>query len=109
MQPIIFGYSTDIRLALDSDEDAMAVYRSSFPDATTVRKSIGKVIDGELGSNPTESESDLMNDVGQLDVLLGGPPCQGHSNLNNHSRRDDPRNQLYLAHGEGSRIAESVR
>ena len=29
-------------------------------------------------------------------MLLGGPPCQGHSNLNNHSRRDDPRNGLYL-------------
>ena len=91
-----FGYSIDVRLALDFDEDAMAVYRSSFPDATTVRKSIGKVIDGELGSNPTESESDLVNDAGQLDILLGGPPCQGHSNLNNHSRRDDARNQLYL-------------
>ncbi len=25
-----------------------------------------------------------------------GPPCQGHSNLNNHSRRSDPRNLLYL-------------
>ncbi len=26
-----------------------------------------------------------------------GPPCQGHSNLNNKTRRDDPRNALYLA------------
>ena len=24
--------------------------------------------------------------VGQIDVLFAGPPCQGHSNLNNHSR-----------------------
>jgi DNA (cytosine-5)-methyltransferase 1 len=24
------------------------------------------------------------------------PPCQGHSDLNNHTRRDDPRNSLYL-------------
>ena len=34
--------------------------------------------------------------VGDADVLLAGPPCQGHSNLNNHSRRTDERNELYL-------------
>ncbi len=33
---------------------------------------------------------------GGIDLLLAGPPCQGHSNLNNHSRRDDDKNQLYL-------------
>jgi len=33
---------------------------------------------------------------GSLDVVMAGPPCQGHSNLNNHSRRDDDRNDLYL-------------
>jgi DNA (cytosine-5)-methyltransferase 1 len=32
----------------------------------------------------------------QVDIAVAGPPCQGHSNLNNHTRRDDPRNQLYL-------------
>src|SRR5690625_1721531 len=34
--------------------------------------------------------------VGRVDVVLAGPPCQGHSNLNNRSRRDDRRNELYL-------------
>lgn len=91
------GYSIDVRLALDSDEEAMTVYSSSFPDATTVCKNIEQVIDGELDSPPTDNESNLVNDVGRLDILLGGPPCQGHSNLNNHSRRDDPRNRLYLS------------
>ena len=33
---------------------------------------------------------------GGIDLLLAGPPCQGHSNLNNHSRRDDDKNELYL-------------
>jgi DNA (cytosine-5)-methyltransferase 1 len=31
-----------------------------------------------------------------VDLLVGGPPCQGHSDLNNHSRRNDPKNGLYL-------------
>jgi DNA (cytosine-5)-methyltransferase 1 len=39
-------------------------------------------------------------------VLVAGPPCQGHSNLNNHTRRDDPKNQLYL---RVARAAELLR
>ena len=35
--------------------------------------------------------------MGGCDILVMGPPCQGHSNLNNHSRRNDPRNNLYLS------------
>ncbi|MCZ7531737.1 MAG: DNA cytosine methyltransferase [Acidimicrobiia bacterium] len=34
---------------------------------------------------------------GNVDVVLAGPPCEGHSNLNNSTRRDDPRNELYLS------------
>jgi DNA (cytosine-5)-methyltransferase 1 len=30
------------------------------------------------------------------DILIAGPPCQGHSNLNNHSRRRDPRNDHFV-------------
>ena len=30
------------------------------------------------------------------DLLTGGPPCQGHSDLNNHTRRGDDRNNLYF-------------
>ncbi|MDY7229025.1 DNA cytosine methyltransferase [Hyalangium rubrum] len=37
-----------------------------------------------------------FSSLGKVDVLIGGPPCQGHSDLNNHSRRNDPKNALYL-------------
>jgi len=33
--------------------------------------------------------------VKDVDILLAGPPCQGYSNLNNHTRRKDGRNVLY--------------
>ncbi|WP_158259559.1 DNA cytosine methyltransferase [Photobacterium sp. GB-72] len=32
----------------------------------------------------------------KIDYLFAGPPCQGNSDLNNKSRRIDPRNNLYL-------------
>ncbi|MAF52402.1 MAG: DNA cytosine methyltransferase [SAR202 cluster bacterium] len=49
-----------------------------------------------IGS-PRIVAEELHGLIGDVDVILGGPPCQGHSNLNNRSRRNDPRNILYLA------------
>ena len=100
------GYSLDVRLAVDSDQVATDVYRSSFPDARIECKEIEDVFDGEFGKPLTEAESELQHEVGQLDILLSGPPCQGHSNLNNHTRRDDERNGLYLYIG---RAAEALK
>ena len=97
-------YSLDVRLSLDFDNIAMEVYRDLFPFATTICEPIENVLDGELDSKPTGSEAKLAHEIGQLDVVLGGPPCQGHSNLNNHSRRDDPRNGLYLRMARAAQI-----
>ena len=97
-------YSLDVRLALDSDQIAMNVYRDLFPTATTVCKPIEEVLDGEIGSQLTRVEAELAHEVGRLDFMLGGPPCQGHSNLNNHSRRDDPRNGLYLRMARAAQV-----
>ena len=64
------------------------------------------LFDGELRSPATASEGSLALTVGEVDVLVAGPPCQGHSNLNNHTRRQDPRNILYL---RAVRAAEVLR
>ena len=97
-------YSLDVRLALDSDHIAMNVYRELFPFATTICEPIEQVLDGEIDSQPTRLEAKLAHEIGPLDVVLGGPPCQGHSNLNNHSRRDDPRNGLYLRMARAAQV-----
>ncbi|MGV1165764.1 DNA cytosine methyltransferase, partial [Enterococcus faecium] len=52
-------------------------------------------VDGDLGAIETSAEKALLKRLGEVDVVLAGPPCQGHSDLNNHTRREDPRNQLY--------------
>ena len=39
---------------------------------------------------------DIMALRGNVDVVIGGPPCQGRSTANNHTRFDDSRNVLYL-------------
>jgi len=39
-------------------------------------------------------------------LLLAGPPCQGHSALNNHTRHDDDRNDLYRAVARAASLLE---
>ena len=99
-----FGFSLDVRLAVDSDPTALSVYRKLFPTSRPLCSPLEQIFDGDISSPHTVSEKDIALRTGELDVLLGGPPCQGHSNLNNHSRRDDPRNGLYLRMARAAEI-----
>lgn len=80
--------------AIDFDKNAALNYKYNFPLCNVVNDDIFKYVDGELGAPPTDVEINTLNMVGHIDMVIGGPPCQGHSDLNNHTRRDDPRNQL---------------
>lgn len=90
------GLGTAIALAVEIHDGAADVYALNFPEADLRRADISSLFDGEIGTHLTEVERSLANAVGHVDVLVAGPPCQGHSDLNNHTRREDPRNGLYL-------------
>lgn len=90
------GHGTEIALAVENDDHAADVFGLNFPCANLVRADVEALFDGELGAPVTASERNIALAVGEVDVLVAGPPCQGHSNLNNHTRREDPRNALYL-------------
>ena len=62
------------------------------------------VFDGALGTKPTASERRTATEVGSVSILQGGPPCQGHSDLNNHTRRKDPKNALYLTMARAAEV-----
>lgn len=88
----------DLRVvfAADNDPASLAVYEKNFQPRISARGGLEQLIDGELGARASARERDLTKRVGTVDLLLAGPPCQGHSDLNNHTRRDDPRNSLLL-------------
>lgn len=92
------GRRLDVRLAVDLSADAVAVYRENLrlSDSIARREDVSALIPGALGKRPRPAEKRLAKAVGELDLLVAGPPCQGHSDLNNHTRRSDPRNALYL-------------
>ena len=92
------GYHGEVRLAIDCEADCATTYAANFTTkpGRVVCGSITDLVPGEPGEPLTELEQALKKNVGTLHVVVAGPPCQGHSDLNNHSRRDDPKNKLYL-------------
>lgn len=100
------GIATDVRLAVDLEQSATDVYAENFKKATVETASIDDFFNGELGARLTALEKRTREKVGELHLLVGGPPCQGHSDLNNHTRRDDPKNALYA---RMARAAEVLR
>ena len=100
------GRGMEVALAVENEDHAADVYGLNFPHANLVRAGVEALFDGELGAPVTASERSIALAVGGVDILVAGPPCQGHSNLNNHTRREDPRNALYL---RAVRAAEVLR
>lgn len=90
------GYAIDVVLAVEMDAAIMRVYEANFKPTKTCTDGVEELFDGELGADLTVAETALRSHAGRVDILVGGPPCQGHSDLNNHTRRDDPKNELYL-------------
>lgn len=100
------GIDLDIALAIDFEAEATSVYKTNFPDANVVTDSVESYFDGKLGAPLSDIEAQTKAKVGAISALVGGPPCQGHSNLNNSTRRHDPKNELYL---RMARAAEVLR
>ena len=99
------GLRFESKLAVDFDPIAIEVYRRNFdPERastenlwTAITKNYGHRSSGPIFlSEPRLLDDTLQDAVGKVDLLLGGPPCEGHSNSNNVSRRNDPRNRYYL-------------
>jgi DNA (cytosine-5)-methyltransferase 1 len=100
------GRALEIVLAVDVNPAALAVYKANFPAAETSARPVEELFGGVPESPPTDAELEFRASAGRVDAVVGGPPCQGHSNLNNHTRRDDPKNSLYLVM---ARVAEVLR
>lgn len=81
--------------AVDKDPILLEVYKKNFPKSKTYENLIENLIDGNIYEPPTKNEKIFLKKLGEIDLLLAGPPCQGHSHLNNHKKENDSRNELY--------------
>ena len=82
--------------ASDINKQALDLYVRNFSPDIADDSPIETHIDGGIGEELTDRERRFVDKVGHIDMLVAGPPCQGNSDLNNHTRRNDPKNLLYL-------------
>lgn len=74
---------------IDFNQAAIKTYRRNFRKVKAVCADI-----------LTIDKADILSQIGNIkdiDVIVGGPPCQGFSNANkNYVELDDPRNKLFF-------------
>lgn len=85
--------------SVEYDHEICETYRYNFPKHNLIECDITKLSD--------ETIKDLVKGK-TVDVVIGGPPCQGFSMAGNIGRKfvDDPRNQLFK---EFVRVVKDVR
>ena len=74
-------------LGIDMWKDATTTYKHNFPEASVINEDI-TLVDAETIMKKAGCKE------GEIDVIIGGPPCQGFS-LSGKRMIDDPRNKLY--------------
>lgn len=82
------GY--DIRFGIDMWNDAIVTYKHNFPNAAVLNEDITKI----SGKDILKAANLKKNEV---DVIIGGPPCQGFS-VSGKRMIDDERNKLYKSY-----------
>ena len=96
------GYRAHFERVVDADADALAVYKSNLSVGRAFSNPVSSFVDYQFRNRHGVHEFSYPPEIvvpefelkSSPDLLIAGPPCQGHSNLNNHTRRDDPRNDL---------------
>ena len=95
-------------LAVDIDPVAMEVHRRNLNPLHHSLENLWASVTTNYSVNhhtnppvryldtPKALTDDLKESVGKIDLLLGSPPCEGHSTSNNVTRRTDERNKYYV-------------
>lgn len=77
----------NVKLANDIEDVCIETYKYNHPELPT-----NKLIQGDIKEIVDNIEEFIEQDI---DVVVGGPPCQGFSEANRQRVIDDPRNKLY--------------
>lgn len=79
----------DVALAVELDANAIKTHTANFPNSLHMQMDISSLSSEEiLGALPYKKRSRVAG-------IIGGPPCQGFSNMGK-GKADDPRNNLFV-------------
>jgi DNA (cytosine-5)-methyltransferase 1 len=99
------GLEIEVVGCVDKDPVALSIYRHNLHPRCVFKENIDGLVDYQIsfvGDEPRFAyfpeliDEKLAQLIGKIDIVIGGPPCQGHSTLNNRTRHVDSRNSLYL-------------
>ena len=79
-------------VALDFNEYAIETFSHNFPNASTI---VGDILEPNIKNQVVE----VSRNRG-VNMIIGGPPCQGFSNKGKKLGLNDPRNYLFLEYLE---------
>lgn len=82
------GYKCE--LAIDFDDSCIETFRFNHPDMNKT-----KIINQDITKLSKDSWDKFKYLKNNIDVVCGGPPCQGFSTANRQRLINDPRNLLY--------------
>ena len=93
------GEGFEVLLGADINPHALKTFKRNFPQAKAIETDLSEV-------DPKDLLRSLQLKSGELDTLVGGPPCQGFSkNVPARNRyHGDPRNRLLLTYIEFVRV-----
>lgn len=77
----------NVKLANDIEDVCIQTYKYNHPELPSE-----KLIQGDIKQIVDHVEDYIDEDI---DIVVGGPPCQGFSEANRQRVIDDPRNKLY--------------
>lgn len=99
------GYKTQHQVAVDVDNDALRVFSANHSPRLAINDSTANLISYTLEESietarfhglPSVRDERLAALKGQVDLLVAGPPCQGHSTANKNRKFFEHKNLLYL-------------
>jgi DNA (cytosine-5)-methyltransferase 1 len=96
----------DVAAAVEWDKFAAETYRHNFPDVPLFEGDIAKF--RKPGARAWEVEHKrfmALEEGGPIDLVFGGPPCQGYSQIGPRDL-EDPRNALY---GQFTRLLRDLK
>jgi len=99
-----FGFNTKLAIASDLDNKALNLVKKQFKPLYSINDDVSKLVKYTIDHSgkikdfifqPDFDDLRIKNLKGKVKLLVGGPPCQGHSKLNNKTKGFDNRNDLY--------------
>ena len=74
--------------AIEKDDSAVQSFKANFKSAHVFQEDVNHVLDLLIKGVKCDKNGQLFPVKGKVDLILGGPPCQGFSGMNRFSSRN---------------------